>query len=255
MPLLCAAALHRPHQRDHQVGHRRRWQHRLVAAGRQRHRSVRPAQPGVEVGQQLRHGHVGEVEARRTHPGAGVAALAVDLDRPGGLGVPAAHPRRCPEPRGVDLVVREAVEPVGPRETVCETGHQTFEHLDARARRTVGPVHAADAVPGREVHGVLGGLRRAGRVLAGAHDVGDRTGVDRRRRHRTDACGPVGGADHGQHGPRPGCRDPVGGHRIAGPAQRRLCGVGDQHHRLVDRREREGPLDQFLRGDHRPPSG
>ena len=114
--LLRAAAVHRPGQVDHHVGHRRRRHDRLVASGGQLDGAPRPGQPRRQPIEHRIRWHIGEIGGADSHPGAGAVAFAVDLHRSRGLGVAPPQPVRGREERRLDLVAGEPVQLIGAAE-------------------------------------------------------------------------------------------------------------------------------------------
>jgi hypothetical protein len=106
-------AVHRPDHVEHQVGHRRRRQDRLVPAGGQLYLPLRPAQPPAQLGDERRELEVGEISGIGAGPGAAgeiVGDLGVHFHGAGGLHPAAAQPGGRGQPGGLQPVLGEAVE-------------------------------------------------------------------------------------------------------------------------------------------------
>ena len=104
---------------------------------------------------------------------------------------------------------------------------------------------------------MVSGLRcGVGGVLGGGDQIRDRIGVDDTGTSRAQMGGVTAPHDCDDRGRAAG-GDTVGGHRIAGPAQRGLRTVGDDHDGLVAARRSRGGVqcefDDLLRRDHARP--
>ena len=154
-------------------------------------------------------------------------------------------------------MVRKAVQPVG------ALGSPRLNE-SATSANTSGPVPGTGASQsaGTPVSASSGAASPAsGAERAASWDAATNSGITRGSTSAETtvpmrALSPL--AHNGNHRDAAADRNPVGGHRIARPPQRRLDLVGDQHHGLVGAAELgrlfQDEVDDLLRGDHRPPS-
>ena len=153
-------------------------------------------------------------------------------------------------------MVRKAVQPIGATEASAQGRRDIGEHLGSGAGHRRIPIRGRAGI-GQQRGRVTGFWGGAGRVLGCGHQTGNHPRVDFRRDHCANG-GAITFAHNRNHGGAAADRDPVGGHRVARPAQGGLNLLGDQDHGLVGaakfRRFVQDDVDDVLRSDHRPPS-
>ena len=219
----------RPVQVDHQVGHRGRRQQRLVPPGRQLEPPLLPGQALRQPGVERRDVHVGEVPGGGPRPRrpCQVGRLRVELQPP--LRLVVAHPqaRRRAQEGGGHPVLGEPVQlapgALGRPQRLPEFLGEGPEYSEfggcCRISKPTFIFRTAVAVSADQIARVLGGRGLGGGLLGLPHDVfdlirpdpGPGDDADPRRAARA----PVD-RDHGEAA-RGG--DPVGGERVARPAQ------------------------------------